>query len=213
MGMFDQPSGMLSGGTLGPLARLLQQTAQSARGGALAQQPNGYDWETRPKPAPSMEELDHWNGAGRYRLLSYGDMGDKDALSWFLNMAPDYSKGDVVLQPEGTYGNSHMPPSPGIWGSINATPDLTYPQSPWDRPTWNATQGWHSGNNEPVSDGSPAAGAATGHNGFLSPSERGFISAPGNNYGTPLSVIEILRKYGILGPIAAPGALMPFMGD
>lgn len=27
------------------------------------------------------------------------------------------------------------------------------------------------------------------------------------------SIIEILRKYGIFGPVAAPGALAPFMGD
>ncbi len=48
---------------------------------------------------------------------------------------------------------------------------------------------------------------------YLDQGSRGAGGGTSNYVVFDPSIIEILRKYGILGPVAAPGALMPFMGD
>jgi len=48
---------------------------------------------------------------------------------------------------------------------------------------------------------------------YLDQGSRGAGQGTSNYVVFDPSIIEILRKYGILGPVAMPGALMPFMGD
>jgi hypothetical protein len=81
--------------------------------------------------------------------------GYKDpGFDWAFDDSVDISQQDVVLKPP---QSKFLPNAAGdAIFKDKSIPSLTYPVSPWNKPTWDPSKGWHSGEDNPITTDAPS---------------------------------------------------------